>query len=346
MVGFSSSTKHWLEHRRLWDEAEASFRREWSKMLTSLREHLARQEWSSRTDAEEPCEELKFRRPHWPDGITGLHYEIRAFERFRKQGIADLSLHVEDAVPHQLLVCARLRKLLRAHSSALMSWLSRWSPCLPEKPLEDILKGRVVLTDATSKELAEALEGFMETDTFVDEALLLASSRTIWRTDFFADQPSPGLTGFDTYQGSAGGWRLCASGGRFNSPQLECQPGKRNHPNGRNILTMADANGPFLGLAPGQKVCACAVVRAPVGAGLYFCLQTGKSGGFQIPFEASRTVKALDQWQTVCWAGTIKDYAPCTQGLYAYLIVKPLDSPIQIDSIELGAMPTGEPSTS
>jgi len=340
---FSSDVKIWLEKQHILAATENHFRHEWEAILTEVRRQLSKEGWDFRCDGEPPHEEIKIRRPHWPDGICGVHYEMRAQDRFRKQGIADLGLHVEQDVPQHEVVAQRLRQLLSPFAGYLLSSLAEVAPALPTSPPEKVIRGQLPLANISVETICRVLHELTATESFVDEAVLLAGKETIWRSDLTGGKEMPQTEAhwwkdYPTATGPAGGWELDKESGRCGSPCLICRPGKSNHRDGWNILNLQKSGYPFQ-FPPGERVYFAVTARSDMEFEMEFILEANSTGAWKHAFDGPFKIGRANHWQVIFREGMIPEipgYDMSSQGLDGHVRVNAVHAPIQIDSIEVG----------
>ncbi|MBI4604706.1 MAG: hypothetical protein HY721_22315 [Planctomycetes bacterium] len=338
-AAFSEVTQHWLRMERdVIPSIERLFRDEWAQMLREVASALRARGWNHRLFDERTPDMLQLQRPHWPPGEAQAHFEVHTRDSLPSRPEADLFLHIEDKLPGQEAVLRRIRGLLKPYESLL---LSRGACSLREEPLHEVLKGSLPLADVTPEILLEAIEKIVEAESFVDEAMLLAGKTAVWRTDFFAADPSPCLDwreGLGT--GPRGGWEPSAHGGRLDSPCLKLFGERSNYHEGKNILILRHPD--LHDLANGQRAYCSAVVHASQGGEVRFYAEAPKEGNWTVAFDAPCRLEAADRWQLVSWTGKVaspEGYDFARQGLYAFLIVKAPPAGLRIDSVELGVVP-------
>lgn len=338
---FSKATKLYLESQDILVAAEDRFKRELGNMLRQVQRHFLQKGWASRFTSDPP-EEIKIFRQHWPTGNSGIHYEARAFENFRRQGIIDLSLHIEHEVPNQEAVCHRIRQLLRRYATQVFKCCASVTP---DYPKEDILKTSIRLTDLTVDSLCAILEHMTETESFVDEALFLTDKKTIWRNDLSVNSPEINLKWF----GNKGGQEIAYSKGRIGSRAFKIdgtQPNARPEMDYKSGCYSVHAN-PMYGLNNGREVYVTIAVKTSKGGILRFHGeghkgQTAEGHIVEFPqaFSLKRTIDPLDTWQCLTW----KEHVPSIEhvgydfakdGLWCVMIVKTNDTEFLVDSIEL-----------
>lgn len=360
---FSKATRLWLEKCDVWRTAEDRLLRQWSEILAEVHRRFSAQEWVC---TPQPSDMLQMHRGHWfnPDA-RGIHFEALCNREMLMRGIVDLSLHVEDRVPNQQAVCAKLRELLRPRAPNLLRLLAKYVPSLPDTPGQDIIKGRLPVEQATPEAVCEALELMTETESFVDEALFLAGKMSIWRTDFARE--SQGL--WPEWFGKVGGQQAIPSAGRLGSCAWRLDGSQPNaRPNASwesglySLLVAGDARDLVLN---GREHYACVV------------LKTGKGGQVTVWADGHRykpdqsvehfpkafafTHKALPSecWQCISWCGVVpavnevKGVLPAElgaaevsapfdfakDGVWIGLRVETEDRGFLIDSIEIGRSP-------
>lgn len=343
--GFSDATKIYIAEQDVLIEAEQRFRREWADILTQVRKRLSRGGWAFRTDTEPPYEELKIRRPNWPDGIRGAHYEVSAQERFRRQSIAEIALHIEQDVPRHEDVCKRIRELIKPHSSRIMELLADCAPSLPEAPPQKVLLGELALADITSEAICRIFENMAQIESFVDEAILLAGKETIWRTEFRADRNEEIWT---NWFGSEGGQSFELSNGRFTSGAMRIDGTKTNarreYKEEGNYSVLLH---PTYGIANGQDIYVCAMVKTSVGGMIrlqadgHRKTSEGNDAFLLSAFNLECRVEASNKWQSVFLKARVLaennlNYDYTKEGAWVVMNVVTEDTEFLVDSIEIG----------
>ena len=343
--GFSDITKLYIAKQDILIEAEHRFRREWAEILTEVRRRLSRGGWAFRTDIEPPHEELKIRRANWPDGVCGVHYEVRAQERFRREGVADIGLHIEQDVPEYEQVSRRLRRLIRPYSSHITELLAECAPSLPETPPQKVLIGQLPLAEITPEVICMALEKMVQTESFVDEALVLAGKKTLWRTDFDKDLDDIWINWF----GIEGGQTFTRGVGRFGSVAMKVDG---TQPNGRakykeqgNYSVLLH---PTHEITNGMDVYICAVVKTTKGGTIQFKADAhrGKTpeGHDAVPvlaFAMSHPIEPSERWQCIFLQAKVPttnkiDYDYAKEGAWVVMNIVTEDREFLIDSVEIG----------
>ena len=333
-VRFPPSTILWLQKQDVLLAEENRFKRVWAEILREVQRRLSAEEWVSGSLGDL----IQFYRDNWPnDQCAGVHYEVQCGDEFRRRGTAHVGLHIEQRLPKQVEVFARLRQLLLPYSPRLFKMMA---DCAPDMAAHWFaIGGTLGLADVTDDEISEALERMMQTESFVDEALFLTDKKTVWRTDFLAGNPKPYTKwheGLGT--GEEGGWEFSSDGGRLDSPCLKCDGRKSNYRDGKNIV-MLSVGKPFNEFANGQRAYCSAVVHSAEGGQVQFYAQATKEGGWQEAFDAPVPLKRVDRWQLACWEGEIsnpENYDFAKQGMNAFVMVKAPDPGLKIDAIEIG----------
>ena len=202
-AGWSGQASLLIEGRGVLSRAEQAFMDDWANMLNEVYQRFSQKQRLCRLCGNPPTY-LQLYRKEWPGGELQVHFEVLCnFGSFRR-GMVDFSLHLEHETPQQVAVCNRIRSLLRPYSDRVHSLLSGYIPRMPDQPIQDILKGQLPLDRVTPNVICHALEAMMQTESFVDETLFLAGSRTVWRTTFESSEPSVNPKWF----GNVGGQRF------------------------------------------------------------------------------------------------------------------------------------------
>lgn len=339
---FSPDVKIWLEKQHVLMAAESHFRRQWEVILTEVRATLCKDEWLCRAFGS-PHDMLQFYRSSWPNRADQVHYEVSGQDWARARGIVDLSLHMEGALPNQAGVCSRIRQLLGCHAHRITRMLAEFSPSMPEEPIHDILKGSIPLIHCDPTVLCQAMTGMMQVESFVDEAILLADKRAVWRSDLVADEMplanADWWKHYSTATGATGGWEFDKASGRCASPCFICYPGKSNHADGWNILNLQRTGFPFTQFSPGERVYFAVTVRSDAEFEMEFILQANSKGGWKNAFSGPFAVSRVNRWQVVFEEAVVPDIAEydlSSEGLGAHVRVKAADAPIYVDSIAMG----------
>jgi len=189
--GFSKASMLLIEKRNTLLLAENRFLSEWADMLRAVHRYFSSHGSMCRLVGDPP-EFLQLSRRRWltsPNQGNTIHYEILCNRPFLRRGVVDLSLHVEEGVGNQAAVCSRLRGLLHPYAANLQQLLSPYTPSMPDLPPPDILKGYIPLALVNTDAMIQALKAMMQTESFVDEAMFLAGTRTVWGTDFEVSAP-------------------------------------------------------------------------------------------------------------------------------------------------------------
>jgi hypothetical protein len=361
VMGFSSTTKLWIEKQSVLRAAEQQFRMEFARMLRQVRDRMLADGWLTRMDSGRPPDEIKIIRPGWPAGLCGIHYEAGLFEHPLERGILRLNLHVEEEVKDQAVVCSQLARLLKPYAGTIASSTKM---NMPDQPIENILAGSMSLAELNMETLCSTIQSVMQTASFVDEALFLAGKTRAWRIDFGDGTSSLSPQSLKWYQppaadiagGDAGGQRIDRSGGRFNTGCVHIDGTRGNYgpvidglPS-RNICTLGRISQD---IPIGTRLYICCVVRATEGArlGFYGEGQTMKDGKMSWPTAFSNShhiagpeplplvVSPSPDWQVVTWETQLQkvddDDSP-TQGFMMYLATETANTDLRIDSIEFG----------
>lgn len=338
---FSKATKLYLECQDILLAAEDRFKRELGNMLREVQRRFSRKGWASRFACDPPAQ-IQIFRQHWPAIESGIHYEARAFENFRRQGIVDLSLHIEHDVPNQEAICYRIRQMLRRYGAKVLQYCAT---AMPDQPKEDILKGSIRLVDLTVDSLCDTLERMTETESFLDEALFLTDKRTIWRTDFSPTCPEINSNWF----GNIGSQEIAYSKGRIGSSALRIdgtQPNARrgiDYESGCYSVLLHSAYS----LTNGNGLNVTVVVKTHKG-GIFRLYGEGHKGRtaeghpleFPQAFSLKRIVEPSETWQCLTWHEIVPsveqiNYDFAKEGLWCVMIVKTNDTEFLVDSIEL-----------
>lgn len=342
---FSKTTKLWLQKQDVLMAAEERFRREWAAILIKTQTRMAADGWLSRRWGE-PLDMIQLSRNSWPNSPAGIHYEIICNSEFCRRDIVDLSLHVEQDIPEQELVCERLRELLRPYAAQILKTLAPCTPVMPDEPLHDIVKGSLPLVDVSVDSLTKILQDLIQTKSFVDEALFSAGKETIWRTDFSANSPPVCLGWF----GNDGGQQIAAQMGRFNSAAMRIN-GTR--PNARREMSFEQGCYSLI-IEDTDKIendveyYVCIVLKTNKGGKLHIrgdghkgLTPEGYPAELPLAFLWECMIERADQWQCLIWQGKIPSvkkagYNFSKSRTWIVMNVDTPDTEFLIDSIEIG----------
>jgi len=189
----------------------ANLKRECGEILESVRARMAAEGWNTNI-FDSPPVMIQMTRNRWPGNTGGAHYEVICDEGCLRQGCFIIFLHVENEVPDQAQVVKRLRGLLAPFSSKILKNLAPYAPSIPANPLHELIKAKVELENISVDSICNALHPIMETESFVDEAILLARGKPIFRTDLLWGQPRPSLI----FEDKLGGQSFASGRGRFS----------------------------------------------------------------------------------------------------------------------------------
>lgn len=222
----------WDEMRRIFEEAASAMQERGWVAIIFYNEHARRVR-------------LRLRRPHWPaTQDVSVHFQAGVDRTWLTRGRIPLHLAVlgDGAQQHQLF--GWLQHQLQRYE--LTGSILRQTGCRVRRGTRHRLtRATYPLLDASSEGLLEALIRLTELAPFVDEALLLADKRQVWRTDFLPDDPLP-----EDMEPSSdlGGVRLSPNEGRLGTAcaLLTAQAGRsfrltltrlRSHPGERLLFS-------------------------------------------------------------------------------------------------------------
>lgn len=329
---WSEQAKLLIEQRGVLMRAFDAFRADWAEILRDVHCDFSRRGWICRTVGK-PAEFLQLRRESWPDPWGAAHYEVLCNFEFLRRGIADLSLHIEGAIPNQAAVCSRIRDLLRPHADRIHALLSKHAPSLPELPVQDILKGQLPLDRVTPELICEALEAMMETASFVDEAIFLAGTQVVWRSDFLPNSAPISLI----WNNTPGGQEVMSHGGRLGSPVLRvdgtrpnCRPDKKERGSFSCLIRKPQS------LVNGCEYAGCVVLKSRCGGTLKIW---GHKDSVRA-FDWTRQVAPAESWQCIAFRSKVPSADTATsdfsdKGVQVHMNVNTADTEFLIDSIEI-----------
>lgn len=359
MSVFSPQTVLYIKKQHVLQAAADIFFREWSDILTEVRRRFSRDGYLCNPIGK-PSDCLQLHRQDWPGGQCQVHYEVLCSREFLIQGIVDLSLHVEHDTPNQAAVCSRLRSLLHPHSKRIYSLLSPYAPRMPDLPIQDIVKAQLPLEGVTPEAIGQAIDAMMQAESFVDEALFLAGTRTVWRTDFSVSDPpiEPNWFGNDSSQ------RIVPQAGGFGSACWRMDgsvPNARSDHSERGVICLLVTNDmkDLIHNRGRYRICDVVKSRKPAqltirGEGHVYDPEGGDIA-WPMAFRTRQQLVEVDRWRYITWEVTVPPAEEVTgwfamecggdkrsipfdfgkQGIWIVLNVETEDPQFLMDSIEI-----------
>jgi hypothetical protein len=292
---------------------------------------------------------VEFARPGWGNAEgEGIHWEL--FVDYEELGRGNLvvGLDIGERVADREAKRSCLARLLRPYERTL---LDRFGLQVRPHKLWKFLYATIPLLELTVEAMKQRSALLPDLAAFVDEALFLADKVPVWRSDFFSDDPPPGIrwAQWKEYKGTTGetgGWEVAAKDGRLDSPCLRCHANGFNYRDcfnrGRpsNILRLRRQDGgPIHEITNDQEVYACAVIHSATGGQLQFYGEATKEGRFVTAFAGTLKIPSSEAWQVIKWRGKLDspaDYDFAKQGLNAFIMLDVPETALRIDSIEIG----------
>lgn len=343
MNELSKQSKYCLSRKDIILSAINCLRSDCGEIFEEVQRHLIKKGWLCRRYGK-PLEMLQFYKKEWPNSESQIHYEVRWEDPFSGNSYVDICLHIEEGLPNQKDVCHRIRQNMFSYSLKILNLLEKCKPYMPDEPIHDIIKGSLPLIDISVTALCNILDNLIETESFVDEALLLAGKEKVWRTEFNPNDLIPDMNWWyrDNQFGDVGGWKLSDNGGRIDGPCLKCFGNKYNYPTKTkewNILWLLNPKTRFHEFSSGHDVYVSAMVHSSDGGKIRFYAEATNEGNWQKAFDVTFDLQPINQWQLIKWEGKISEpeaYNFKEQGLHAFIMVKQPEIGLKIDSIEIG----------
>lgn len=360
---FSEGEKLWILRQRVLRDAERSFFHSLSGMIHDVAERFQATGW--KPHVADGC--FQIYRPHWQ---AGTHYEFLVNEKRVLSRRAHVGLHVEKNTPHYRDVATRLFRCLEPHEPQLLKKyksmshgfrMPSWSAALLESDYIYVLNGSIDLVHLTSDQMGDALEALIRTESFVEEALFLSNNQSLWRTDFFPDNPLPHLEWGEKKM--SGGQRFQGNDGRLGGPSLRIDGTQEGNydlkgkmqpddydPVGKGAVNIMRLGRPLeCEICNGDRLYLSCVVKTTEGGRLWFDGQGQPVCAlFDVPGPPNWNhldVPAKGQWQhlaiplaPVC---RHSDYDFARQGAHVFLISQTTDPNFVFSSIEIGRCSKG-----